>query len=292
VGPPARASTPPPVAGYQSGLAAAFSADAPAATLGALESDNASFSLGSVDGSDDPTAEPAAGSFTPPGGGGLPASIGPAPDKPAGAKAKAARPKDEPLDLFAPPDAQGDEFKVDIADDEKEVSARKRASTPLPVEPETAPEPSSRPQGRAQTQPAARTSQPSLQAPNVTATPAHGAAVVAPRSSKLGPLGDERVRFAAGVVLSILLGFVPAHLVAGMREKSAYAEIDNKVLKAQLQADTPDSYAMLDRTRADLLARKEAERRNAAIIAIVIWGIAGAGIGFVWFRKIPWDSFE
>ena len=44
--------------------------------------------------------------------------------------------------------------------------------------------------------------------------------------------------------------------------------------------------------RADQLERKEAERRNAAIIAIVIWGAVASGIAFAWFRKIPWDSFE
>ena len=131
-----------------------------------------------------------------------------------------------------------------------------------------------------------RKSQPSLQ------TPSQGVALAAPSSSKLGPLADEKVRFVAGVLLALVLGFLPAHFIAWMREQSAYEEIDRKVIRAQQAADTPESYALLDKVRADQLARKEAEQRNAAIIAIVIWGAVASGIAFAWFRKIPWDSFE
>jgi hypothetical protein len=59
-----------------------------------------------------------------------------------------------------------------------------------------------------------------------------------------------------------------------------------------MQADTPELYAQLDKTRADALDRKESERRNAAIIALAIWGLVGGAIAFVWFKKIPWDSYE
>lgn len=276
------------------------------ASLGALESDNPAFTLGSVDGKDT-GSHAALGNFEPPQGG-LPASIGPVPEKPgatskdAAAKAKAAKPKDEPLDIFAPPDQQGEEFQVHIAADEVEKTARKRVSTPpanaiVSDASATAGGGSGAGASAASTtgrisQPALRKSQPSMQVPNVAGGVAVEGGVAARSSSKLGPLGDERVRYVAGVVLAILLGFVPAHVVAGMREESAYAEIDHKVIRAQQAADTPETYALLDRMRADAIERKEAERRNAAIIAIVIWGLAAAGIGYVWFRKIPWDSFE
>lgn len=289
--PQPRASTPPPVGGFTSGLSAAFSGEQPAASLGVLEGGDIPLALSSVDGTDKSGPTAAAAFEPPPGGGGLPASIGPAVEKPKPAE-KQARPKDEPLDLFAPPDQQGEEFQVNIAADEIDISARKRASTPPPME--TVPQSSSQQLARAKSEPVARKSQPSLQVPNVTATPAGGVSVVGGTSapSKLGPLGNERVRFVAGVVLAILLGFVPAHLVASMREADAYAEIDQKVIHAQQEADSPEMYALLDRTRADYRERKEAERRNAAIIAFVVWGIVGGGIAFVWFKKIPWDSFE
>ncbi|HEY5946855.1 MAG TPA: hypothetical protein VIV40_15235, partial [Kofleriaceae bacterium] len=235
----------------------------------------------SVDGADDKA--PSEAGFAPPApsaGDGLSASIGPAPEK-AKPNAKADRPKDVPLDLFAPPDAQDGEMKVDIASDEVEQTAKKRPATPLPAE---EPRTSSQQLPRAQSEPAARKSQPSL------AVNAADAAVV--KQSKLGPLADPRTRFAAGVLLAILLGFVPAHLVASMREGSAYKAIDNKVLAAQQLADTPDAYATLDSMRADQLRRKKGEQRNTAIIALAIWALVGSGIAFAWFKKVPWDDLE
>jgi hypothetical protein len=277
--PSALASAPPSrpsqqsLGGYQSGLSAAFTPESPAASLGALEGEGLAFSLATVDGNDD-SASPSGNSFEPPAAGGFAASIGPAPEKPKPA-AKAARPKDEPLDLFAPPDAEDAKLNVDIASDEQDISARKRASTPSPAE--TAPQPAT---------PPLRRSQPVMQTPN------QGVAIAAPSSSKLGPLANDRVRFVVGVALALGLGFLPAHVIAGMREESAYAEIDGKVIRAQQQAETPEAYAVLDKVRADQLERKESERRNAAIIAIFIWGLVASGIAFAWFKKIPWDSFE
>jgi hypothetical protein len=266
---PSRPSTPPSgMAQYQSGLSAAFSNESPGASLGALESDGLPLSLSSVDGADQSGGASAA-SFEPPAAGGLPASIGPAPEKPKAA-AKSAKPKDEPLDLFAPPDADDAKFKVDIASDEIAASERKRANTPPPME---AVQPS---------QPLVRKSQP---------IPVVAGGVAAASSSKLGPLGDERVRFVAGVVLALGLGFLPAHMIAGMREESAYEEIDRKVVRAQQAAESPEAYALLDKMRADQLDRKEAERRNAAIIAIFVWGLVASGIAFAWFKKIPWDDY-
>lgn len=279
---------------FQSGLAAAFSGEMPAADLGALGAGDAAFSLASLDGVDDQHG--AGGSFGPPPDAGIPASIGPAPErKQAGSKAdkagdKAAKPKDEPLDMFAPPEMQGEEFKVDIAADEAEFSARKRASTPPPMQTvdggapsDAAARPSSQ---RIPTTPApGRTSQPSLQVPNAPVT------VATSVPSKLGPLADERVRFAAGVVLAILLGFVPAHFVAKMKEDAANEQVDRKIIAAQQAAtETPELYANLDRVRADQLGRKESEHRNAAIIGFAIWALVGGGLAFVWFRKIPWDA--
>jgi hypothetical protein len=269
--PAVRPATPPAgVQQYQSGLAAAFSGQQPAASLGALEKDNMSFSLASVDGADDQPA-PSAAAFAPPEAA-MSASIGPPPEKPKAAKPE--KPKDVPLDLFAPPDAQGDELKVDIALDEKP----KRQSAPaIPVPAE----------------PASRRPEPSLQTPNRAPSPVALAAAVEPkRGGKLGPLGDPRARFAVGVLLAVLIGFVPAHLVAATRERSAFEDVDGKVIAAQQLADTPEAYATLDRMRADQLRRKESEKRNAAIIAFAIWALVGGGIAFAWFKKIPWDRLE
>lgn len=275
---PSRPSTPPSgTSQYQSGLAAAFSGEAPAASLGALEQDAMSFSLASVDGADEQPA-PGAAAFEPPAAT-LSASIGPPPETPK--VAKRDKPKDVPLDLFAPPDAQGDELKVDIAADEIEESARRRPSMPV-IPDEPAARTSSPQLAGAAAEPAARRSQPSLQAD----------AGAVSRSSKLGPLGEPRVRLVAGVLLAILIGFVPAHVVASAREKSAFKSIDDKVMAVQQLADTPEAYAVLDKMRADQLVRKEGEQRNAAIIGLAIWALVGGAVAFGWFKKVPWERFE
>lgn len=279
-------SIPPANSGqFQSGLSAAFSGDLPAADLGALGREDA-FSLSSVDGADD--GSPGATSSPASDGGGFAASIGPSPDAaPAkAAKPKAGAPTDEPLDMFAPPEMQGDEFKVDIASDERDVA---RASAPAmddaaaaPSRPSSQRIPTTPASQRIPTTPASgRISKPSLQAP---------VDVVAPSSNKFGPLGEPRIRFAAGLLLSIILGFVPAHFIAKMREDSAYETIDRKVIAAQQAADTLDTWQGLERMRVDQLARKESEKRNAAIIGFVLWALAGSGIAWVFFKKIPWDA--
>ncbi len=52
---------------------------------------------------------------------------------------------------------------------------------------------------------------------------------------------------------------------------------------------TPEDYVALDKLRVSQLERKHDERRNIALLALLIWGAAGAGVAYVWFRRIPWD---
>ena len=176
--------------------------------------------------------------------------------------------------MFAPPDAESHELRVDLAPDEALRSAQKHAS--IPASPE-----SSRRCRRA-----------------VSVAP-RDAAIAAGRCSspdvtKASPSGlaNPNLRFAAGVVIAIVVGFVPAHFVASMRERSAFEAIDNKVLATQRAAETDDAYAALDTFREEQLGRKHDDRRNIAITALLVWAIAGSAIGYVWFRRINWDRFE
>jgi hypothetical protein len=218
----------------------------------------------------------------------VPASIGPAmakPGKPEKDK-KPARPKDEPLDMFAPPDAQDAELAVDIADDEKDFSARKRANTP----------PASAPAVRAGSdpsipQPARPASDPAI--PRLSPSPSSSSPrqpAVTSLPSKLGPLANERVRTIAGVVLAIVLGFLPAHFIARSREASAYRDLDARLVSIQSGADTPEAWATLDKTRAEFLDRKHEERRTIALMALAIWALVGGAIGYGWFKRVPWDE--
>src|SRR5690606_23402455 len=99
-----------------------------------------------------------------------------------------------------------------------------------------------------------------------------------------------RARFAAGVILAILLGFVPAHLIAAAREDAAFRAIDAQIEATQRAATTADMYAQLDKFRAAQLARKESERQMIALTPMLIWAPAGAGPAYLWFRRIPWDQ--
>ena len=205
----------------------------------------------------------------------------PAVEKPKAKPGKPAKPKDEPLDMFAPPDAQDGELAVDIADDEKDFDARKRASTPPAATPVVRPgsQPSIPPLTRPASEPSASSSARLASQPAATSLP-----------SKLGPLANERVRTIAGVVLAILLGFVPAHFVAHSRETSAFHELDTRLVSLQNSADTPEAWAALDRTRADFLERKREERRNIAMMAFAIWALVGGAIAYGWFKRVPWDD--
>jgi len=106
------------------------------------------------------------------------------------------------------------------------------------------------------------------------------------------PLGDERVRFIAGVVLAILIGFVPAHFVASMRERSAFDGVDETVKTAQANVSSMDEYNKLDQLREDALTRKKDSRRSIAVMAFVIWAAVGGAAAYGWFKRIDWERFE
>jgi hypothetical protein len=234
---------------FQSGLSAAFSGEQAQGGLGVLDDNASVFSLSSVDGSDRTDAPPATAFAPPP-----PHAVGNAP--PAADRVVAA--PQSPIDMFAPPDADDDNAEVNLEPEPDQRAAKRHVEQPAtdPVDP------------------VARPSRPSIQAPAVAPGP------------RPGGLADPKIRFAAGVLIAILVGFVPAHVVASMRERSAYAEIDAKVDEVQKQADAPDTYASLDAFRATQLEHKHEDRRTAALLALLIWAAGAAGVAFVWFKKI------
>ncbi len=264
-------STPPAGTPYQSGLSAAFSSEpAAAASLGALEQTSGSFSLASLDGVDSPGGSAAPSEAV------LAASFGPSQAQAPRPATPSVRPKDVPLDLFAPPDAEDAVMNMELADDELAHQARKKSTIPPQTEPIA-------PAATTGT-PAMRRSNPSIQPPTQ--------AIAAATSSRLGPLADLRTRFAAGVVLSILIGFVPAHLIGRWREHSAYGEVDRKVIAAQDQALTIEAWQALDQLRASELTRKQSDQRQVAVTGLLVWALAGGGIAYLWFRRIRWDELE
>ena len=124
----------------------------------------------------------------------------------------------------------------------------------------------------------------------VTVSGAEARALVAQTMTRLA--GAERARFAVGVFLALFLGFLPAHIFASVREGSAYDEIDAQVRTEQAQVETLEQWEALDVSRDDYLRRKKSARRNIALGGLVIWGLFGGGLGYLWFRRLDWDSYR
>jgi hypothetical protein len=269
--PPANAPKP-ATSPLQSGLSAAFNTRAQSES-GFDALGGGALSLSSVDGNDDEGA-PTGGSLPSTGGAfgpppdGAPIAVSLAPDTPP-PKTKPGKVASQPLDLFAPPDAEEAEAKVELATDEIEHRARKMSTPPVGVA-VAAP---SQSQPLAST-PAMRRSNPSIQPPSL------------PASSADMPRG----RFAAGVFLSILIGFIPAHLVAASRESTAFNTIDASVNATQNSVEDEDGYRALDGFRDAQLSKKKSERRTIAWQSMLIWAVLGAGAAYVYFRRIPWAS--
>ncbi len=244
------------------GLSAAYSDSAATTDLGALGGD--SLAMVSLEGDDEPRSASDGDMFAPM------MDLSPPMSRPSDSavKLKTSRLKDEPMDLFAPPDAAEDAaFKVEIAVDDAADRARKINTPPAGV-PVTAPV-------------AAVT--PPLKKKHPTA-PAGHPVTVSPDAQEI-----PRWRFAAGVILSILLGFIPAHLIASARERTAFDKIDAQIIATQDQADSAEMYATLDDFRDAQRALKQGEKRNIALLSMLIWGVTAGGLAYVWFRRVPWN---
>jgi hypothetical protein len=308
-GNPPRAATPSTPA-YQSGLAAAFAAGRESAPdLGALES--GVFSLASLDGDPD-QAGPApvrdsAASFTPPP---------PAPRASAPAIAPPPRPSSQPaprppsaVDFFGSEDPFAPPTEPPVVDLALDVAAppAKAAPKPAAVEDGFAPpaaetaidvaldvvSPVPRTAGT-MAPPAAAQPAPvrPTRAPSVMGGTAAMGSTVAPGSvlASARRLGrNDRARFVAGVALAIVLGFIPAHVVASVRQDAAFTEIDARVTMRQAEVTTRDEWNQLDVLREAQLERKRAAHRNIALFALLVWGSVGGVVAYVWFRRIDWS---
>jgi hypothetical protein len=93
-----------------------------------------------------------------------------------------------------------------------------------------------------------------------------------------------RWKFAVGVLIAIVLGFVPAHLVGAMREDSAFTRIDKDLIAAQSAAISPEDFDALDGLRARALDEKRSARRMIMLQALLVWALAGGAIGYAWSR--------
>lgn len=182
------------------------------------------------------------------------------------------------FDPFAPPEMQSESQELSLA-----VERKPRVSHPPPTEPEpTMAEPPRA--GRAATLP------PEPRASRSASVPVAASAARAPASAA-GPRGlrHEGTRFIAGVVLAVVLGAVPALLIGAARESSAFATLREGLSRTQDEADTPEEWERLDRTRASVLGRMKDERQSIVITSLLMWAVISGGVAWLWFRAIDWE---
>jgi hypothetical protein len=204
-------------------------------------------------------------------GGGLPASFGPPALPPSQHQ------------MFAPPP---EEAAVELAIDIDEDRARRKTPVSSPTVPPPAPPPK-----------ATLPPPPKLQDTSYAGSGSDlAAAVPGGRSSSSGIvdrakqwLADDRKRFATGIGLVIALGFIPAHVVASIREDAAFSAIDARLVERQASVQSIEQWEQLDKLRTSMLDRKHGERRDIALTAIAIWAAVAGGLGYLWFRRIDWD---
>jgi hypothetical protein len=261
-----------------SGLAAALAGDVQQ-DLGALGTGVEGLALATIDGQADDArgAPPPAMAFAAPGGAGT---------GPSGPAQQPAR------DAFAPPDEIADDAALQLAVEPVRSPAPPMAAATPPMAAATPPMAAATPPMAA----AAPSAQP---APAGSAPPSATRAPAAAASPAAGPIvrarafvaRNERARFAIGVAIALLLGFVPAHIIASVREDSAYAEIDADVRQQQAQVTDVDEWTALETIRDGKLALKQSRQRTIAAGSVFVWAVLGVGIAFVWFRKIDWARY-
>lgn len=125
-------------------------------------------------------------------------------------------------------------------------------------------------------------------APEPGSTP-YAPAVAAPyqvepsrRASETSVRG--RVAFAAGVLLSVGLGFAPAHLLAAGKEAAAYERIDNRLRAAQSDITTIEEWKQLDDIRTARMRDKKGAQQEIALLAMLLWVGVSAAASLAWLR--------
>jgi hypothetical protein len=180
--------------------------------------------------------------------------------------------KDGTLDLFAPPDELAD-VEPEL---ERELSPRAVRATAFAE------------------QQASIAAQSALSSPaslrgQSSAPSGSSPAMVAARQSLFAPFANLRRRLAAGAVLAVLVGGVPAVLVAGARQNAEFKAIDARVALIQTESDTMEAWTSLDIMRRNQIERKRTVQRSAFTTALAMWFVIGGVAGYAWLRLMPWD---
>ena len=257
---PLHTPPPPPDGDYESGLAAAYTADAGEQDLGSLNDEagisSASLRLETIDGS---SAQEEA-------------------DKPSSSVADASD-----VAAFLPPDML-EEKSLEL-DMEPEAGPAVSEAVVTPAPPADSPAASSQSARISAVVEAQDSQEDENVVDTVPKTPPHKLVLTALSAS-------ERLRFAVGVFLAVFIGYGVVTLVASSREASKYAPVIAELNAEYDVANTSIAWESLDDARATALESLHARRRGIVILSIFVW-LAVAGLfGFLWLRVVDWTRWE
>jgi hypothetical protein len=104
-------------------------------------------------------------------------------------------------------------------------------------------------------------------------------------------MSEPRARLVAGVLVALLVGFLPAHVVSAVREGSAYAPIRAELRVHYAAITDPVQHAAATEVRAAKLDLMRSRQSSIAITGFAIWVLCGVGVGWLWFRRIDWARY-
>lgn len=260
---PLHTPPPPPDGDYESGLSAAYSENAGEQDLGALEDASAISSAGlrleTLDGSSEEEQAKVPSSST------------------ADASDVAA---------FLPPDMLEEKgLELDTAPSEGPAvpEATNRSAAAADDADDAKPQESSGARVSA-----VQVAQDSIAEDNAPAQPK-----TAPHKAVLAALsGSERLRFAVGVLLAVLIGYGVASAVASSREDSKYGPVIAELDAKYDTASTRVAWDSLDDARATALETLSVRRRGIVILSLFVWLVVAGLFSLLWLRVIDWSRWE
>jgi hypothetical protein len=100
----------------------------------------------------------------------------------------------------------------------------------------------------------------------------------------VGAQRRRRQLLVGGVLVAIALSFIPVHVIAKHRERSAFARVDSRLIAAQTAVVTLEEWKSLDDIRTARLREKNAAHQQIALLSFLLWVGCTAGLSFAWLR--------
>jgi len=102
---------------------------------------------------------------------------------------------------------------------------------------------------------------------------------------------QPRVHFAVGLVLCVLLAWIPAQVFWGMKVDNAQAEL-NLAMQEPLSMAKHSEAAWVELPDIGRAQKALVQSRlvNTKITAALLWIVVGVLLGYVYYRRVPWED--